>query len=105
MKSYYVIMSSLLYFVLMLPACGSGNSSANEFKNEGHSLFEQYCAACHGKTGDLGLNEAPNLKMSELSKEEIIQLVRTGKEMMPPYQKVLTDQQIKQVAIYAITLR
>ncbi|MEO0823183.1 MAG: cytochrome-c oxidase, cbb3-type subunit III [Pseudomonadota bacterium] len=85
----------------------SGQAEASE---EAAVLYEENCAACHGEAGE-GLAElgAPNLAdaiwLYGGSKEKIVETITHSRAgVMPGWTKRLSDQQIKQVAIYVHSL-
>jgi len=67
----------------------------------GKVVFTTNCASCHtladaGTTGTVG----PNLDEASPSADKVVERVTNGKGVMPPFQGVLTDQQIADVAAY-----
>ncbi|GAA4851263.1 SirB2 family protein [Algivirga pacifica] len=72
----------------------------------GKSVYVQTnCVACHGENGDKGAAGAKNLKVSELSNEEIENIIRKGKGLMSGYERTLTDKQIDALKVYVKSLR
>lgn len=61
------------------------------------------CVVCHGKKGDLGAENATNLRLSELEVEHRMMIIRNGSTLMPAYGMQLQDQDIKAVATYLDT--
>lgn len=68
----------------------------------GRSIFKNYCVACHGVDGKLGLNGAGDLTVSELTLDERIQIITNGKNTMVPFKAVLSETQIQTVAEYTL---
>lgn len=101
--------------ILVITACGSAEDQIS--KNEaaaqkqektmpdGMAIFRQYCVACHGADGKLGLNGAKDLSQSTLTLEQRITQVTNGKNMMAPYSGILSPEAIKAVAEYTQTLK
>lgn len=73
--------------------------------DEGAKVFKQYCVACHGLYGDMGVNGAFNLQTSKLSLEEKVAVITNGRNAMTPFKDVLSPEQIKAVAQYTLTLK
>ncbi|MDH5296894.1 MAG: cytochrome c [Nitrospirota bacterium] len=67
-------------------------------------LFMAKCAICHGEDGKLGIANSKDLSVSQLSKDEVIAMIRYGKTTMPP-QPALSDEQIESLAEYTLRLR
>ncbi|MCS6818896.1 MAG: SirB2 family protein [Chitinophagales bacterium] len=70
----------------------------------GKKVYSELCVACHGVEGDGMLAGAKNLKISTLSHEEVIHIIRNGKGNMAAY-KNLTAEQLEAVALYVESLR
>ena len=82
----------------------SAEMSKEELMKLGESVYMGHCAACHQPTG-LGLPPAfPALKGSVIATqgpiEDHIALVVKGKNMMPPFGKQLSLQEIAAVVTY-----
>ena len=60
---------------------GGGEASAGEFDPE--ALAQKSCIQCHGNTYE-GQGPNPSLVATELSEEEIQDILANGKGMMPP---------------------
>ncbi|MET4105591.1 cytochrome c [Hymenobacter sp. UYP22] len=73
----------------------------------GKVLYTQNCAVCHGADGRLGLNGARDLTKSNLNDAGRVYQVTHGSisKKMPAFQGKLTDEQIRQVVEYSLTLR
>ncbi len=86
---------------------GRGNSTNKADGNaaDGRSIFKKNCVACHGADGKLGLNGAKDLTISPLSREERISIITKGKNLMTPFEKLLSPGEIQAVAAYTITLK
>ena len=80
---------------------------------EASDLYKTKCQACHGTDGKgetaagkkLGGKDFHSPEVSKMSDAELIGVTKTGKEKMPPYDKKLTDDQIKQLITYIRTLK
>ena len=73
----------------------------------GKVLYTQNCAVCHGADGRLGLNGARDLTKSNLNDAGRVYQVTHGSisKKMPAFQGRLTEEQIRQVVEYSLTLR
>lgn len=72
---------------------------------KGKLIFKQYCVACHGADGKLGISGAKDLSISTLDLAERINQVTNGKGLMTPYKDILSEDQIKAVCEYVEELR
>ncbi|MFT7449594.1 MAG: mono/diheme cytochrome c family protein [Patescibacteria group bacterium] len=68
-------------------------------------LFKNYCAICHGTTGNLNVNGATDLTASILSLEERVAQVYHGRGLMTPFKGLLKDHEIMAVTKYIEELR
>lgn len=84
-----------------------GFSCVNETSNEnkGQLIFEQNCVTCHGLNGNLQVSGASDLTKSDLDKEQLIKVIKEGRNSMNPYKDLLTEPQIDAVANYVHELR
>lgn len=121
MKIRYLLISMVLSAGLL--ACGgdktNSTSSANpsakkevaeantdkkmdqkKSNRKGKIIYKQYCVACHGADGKLGVSGATDLSASTVDMAERINQITNGKGMMTPYKDVLSETQIKDVAEY-----
>ncbi|QTD41198.1 cytochrome c551 [Sporosarcina sp. Te-1] len=102
----------MLGAVLVLGACGGGNKTDNNQDATGtdngatssvdaEKIVNSNCTTCHG--GNLeGKGAAPALANigSELSQDEIHDIVANGQNGMPPFKGTLSDEEITAVAKY-----
>jgi len=63
-------------------------------------IFEDQCSNCHGMDGRGVLSGAKDLTESTLPIQEKIEIIKSGKNAMIPYEKKLSAQQIKYIAEY-----
>ena len=90
-------------------------SCANSNKNEGGSndsagvdgakIYKMNCTLCHGANGKLGANGSKDLTASPLGLEERIAIITNGKGAMASYKAILSEDEIKAVAKYTLTLK
>src|SRR5688572_10399004 len=71
----------------------------------GKSLYERKCSRCHGEDGTPEKRNVPNLKKSDITDAERIEIITNGEEKMPAFGKKLSTQEIQAVAAYAKSLK
>ncbi len=104
------VIPALAGILVALFACGGGTTSSSappgaDQGASGERIFAMHCVLCHGKDGTLGINDAKDLTVSTLSKEEMVAMVANGKGTMMPYKNVLTKGQIEAVVEHVRTLQ
>jgi mono/diheme cytochrome c family protein len=57
------------------------------------SLYTMHCAQCHGEDGKLGASGAKDLSVSKLTDPQIRQIIKSGKNAMPPMGALLETQE------------
>ncbi len=110
--SYHIYVSIAILAVLTV-ACDQNPTKTNastpvkpakiDLSLTGEELFIKHCKLCHGVKGNLQLNGAKDLKESTLTLEERINIITTGKNAMTPFEKVLSEEEIRKVAEYSQT--
>jgi mono/diheme cytochrome c family protein len=105
-------MDKLIFiFAFVFISCAddsTGHNSAAGAANvapDGPALFRKHCVVCHGADGTLGLNGAKDLTQSVLPMEERINIITNGKKLMTPFGTILTQDEIKAVSEYTLTLK
>lgn len=96
--------------IAVLTVCAGLQASPAAAANllRGQQLYQMHCAACHGIRGEGIISEAPKFQRGErLDKPDMLlmQSVRSGKNIMPPFFGLLKDQDILEVLLYIRTLR
>ncbi|MFM7496827.1 MAG: c-type cytochrome [Bacteroidota bacterium] len=87
--------------VVTEPMDSSGKTNANyDLVAHGKSVFLSQCALCHGEDGKKGLGGAKNLQETRLDKNQIMDLLLNGKNTMPSYRNVLSQQEMMAVVAY-----
>ena len=71
----------------------------------GNILYINYCSVCHGFDG--GVTEAGSaiLKISTLTLADRIKVITKGRNLMTPFEELLSEEKIKAVAEYLEVLR
>ncbi len=89
-----------------LAGAGDGGASETDFAalNDARDIYQTNCAMCHGYDGIPILPGAPNFASGERLDRpdtELIVSIRDGRETMPPWRAVLSEQE--QIAVLAYT--
>jgi cytochrome c553 len=71
----------------------------------GHDIFMNNCARCHGEDGKLGLMDSPDLSVSAMDLNTKIEIIKKGKGAMTGFEGLLTEEEIKEVATYTESLK
>ncbi|MEZ5043055.1 MAG: c-type cytochrome [Saprospiraceae bacterium] len=74
-------------------------------KIDAEKIFKTYCIACHGLYGDMGASGAANLQASKLTLEERVTVITKGRNMMAPFESLLSPEKIQAVAAYTTKLK
>lgn len=91
----------------MILACAGKEKTATSPDDvaAGEQIYKKYCILCHGADGKLGINGAKDITISPLTLEERVALINTGKNLMTPFEGILTPDQMKAVASYTMNLK
>lgn len=76
----------------------------------GEKIFNDDCVTCHGFDGKKKHSGAKDLSISVLNIDEIVKIIKSAQIIgnrlhSPRFPEVLTDDQIKEVGEYILTLR
>ena len=74
----------------------------------GQRVYNMHCAVCHGMNGVPVIQQAPSFAAKDRLMQPdamLIQTVKTGKTLMPPFMGILRDEEIQDAIHYARTLR
>jgi mono/diheme cytochrome c family protein len=99
------------FFVILavLASCGESGTDVNTSVPSalsGKELFVNNCAACHGMDGALGVSGASDLSKSKLNTEEIIKILKNGRNGMPAFESILKSKEnMDAVTTYTLELR
>lgn len=73
---------------------------------KGEQLYQIHCVRCHGSDGNKGASGAKQLKKSKFSKNQIIDIVKNGKDVMPSFKNTIKgDSSFIWLAEYVETLK
>jgi mono/diheme cytochrome c family protein len=103
-KVIYVLLYSLLAFVFSLCVEACSEESKTQGPVDAQALFIKRCATCHGSEGNLQMSGAKKLTLSQLSADEIKNQIIHGKAGMPPFESMLTVQEIDALTAYCMKL-
>lgn len=73
---------------------------------KGREIFMRECMACHGAAGEGKLPGLPNFKEGQAlfkTDSALIDIVRDGKGVMPSFNGLLSDEDIRNVVAYLRT--
>ena len=90
-------------------ACSSNNSSSSASPAganvaDGKKVYNKYCVLCHGDDGKKEMNGAKDITISGLTFEERVALIKGGRNLMTPFEGILTEEEMANVAAYSMTL-
>ncbi|TXT23763.1 MAG: cytochrome c class I [Gallionellaceae bacterium] len=91
-------------FAVVLAAQPAAAAGSN---NNGQQLYMLHCAGCHGISGISVVPDAKDFSRVELMAQpdqSLLNLIRSGRNMMPPYLGILSDQEIINVINHIRTL-
>lgn len=100
----------ILFFLIsgiLIAACGAANTEKKATKAQlakGKEVYTKYCELCHGPDGKLALNGAYDITVSPLTLEERVELIRNGRNLMTPFQGILSAEQMELAAYYSMSL-
>lgn len=101
------ILTVLLLSVFV--ACSSNSSSsstspASADVTAGKTVYNKYCVLCHGDDGKKEMNGAKDITISGLTFDERVALIKGGRNLMTPFEGILTAEEMANVAAYSMTL-
>ncbi len=76
--------------------------------DDGAALFKANCASCHGEDGvgntpvgkQLNVRNLRSAEVKKLSDAQLAAVIAKGKDKMPPFEKGLSKEQIKQLVAH-----
>ena len=98
-KAVLIAMVSLL--AILAVQAGAGDMQ------KGREVYDMHCVTCHGMNGyviDMTIPSFANGDRMFLMDQEMLQSVRNGKNMMPAFRGLLSDEEIRDVITYLRTL-
>jgi len=93
-------------FVLSLLLLVAAVAQAGD-PQRGRQIYIDHCSGCHGLTGSPTMNAVPAFSRGEgvmKPDHELLAFIKRGKNVMPAYEGVLTDTEIRDTLAYIRTL-
>ncbi len=106
MKAYFT--GAFFFGLIIYLGASGGCATAEQVQGDvanGKKLYGQYCVLCHGDNGKMQLNGAKDITVSELTFELRLTLIKDGKNLMTPFDGILSESEIQDVAAYSMTLK
>lgn len=72
---------------------------------KGKLIYTNTCVTCHGTDGKLGLSGAKDLSVSPLTAEQQKEQIKNGKNSMPAYGNMYSEEEIDALVLYVGTLK
>ncbi len=94
-----------LFLSILLLAISASVTAGDPFK--GREVYQQHCLSCHGADGrgtQLGVPDFTRGQGLLVGDLQLVETLRVGKNMMPAYQGMLSDQQLADAITYIRTL-
>ena len=73
--------------------------------SHGKALYSAQCIVCHGEDGKANLAGAKDLTLSEQTDQEVIDLIKSGKNAMPKMASIYNDDELNALVSYVKSLR
>jgi mono/diheme cytochrome c family protein len=71
----------------------------------GQALFNAQCIVCHGVDGKANLSGAKDLTLSTKPEQEMVEIIKTGKNTMPRMADIYNEAELNALAKYVKSLR
>lgn len=75
---------------------------------QGQRVYNTHCSVCHGMNGIPVIQQAPSFANKERLMQPdmvLLQSIKMGKTLMPPFMGILKDEEILSALLYARNLR
>jgi len=95
-----ILTISLFFCVVVTTSVNAGDV----FK--GREIFMRECMACHGSAGEGNMPGLPNFKEGKTlfkNDNELMEIIRDGRGIMPSFNGLITDEDIRDVTAYLRT--
>ena len=76
-----------------------------DISKHGKALFLSQCALCHGESGNMKLSGAKDLTLTKMKEQDIIDIITNGKNSMPKYGKNYSQEEIKAIVAFVVSLK
>jgi len=101
-------MKIAMLFVFVLGVCLLAvQPTAAADQRQGQQIYELHCEACHGVGGNAIEPGMPRFADGDslfLMDQDLLRRIREGKDTMPAYRGLLSDEEIRDVIAYLRTL-
>lgn len=100
MKVLAISSIGLLFGLMFMQPALAGDPFA------GSGIYAQYCVSCHGGDGSGEVAGTPSFRGGRIltkSQMDLLSTVKSGKDLMPAFQGILTEDQIDDVVAYIRT--
>ena len=87
-----------------LPAVDREEPEVEEGPRSGGAVFTATCGSCHGNLGQGGIGPSMDGLHDRLTDDEILDVIRNGRDRMPAWEGKLADEEIVAVAEFLRTL-
>lgn len=94
-----------MFLFLLLLVASTGSVLAGD-PMKGRSLYESRCSGCHGPNGLPQVAEVPNFRRGEglmKSDQQLVDFIKKGKGVMPGFNGILTDSEIRDILAHVRT--
>jgi cytochrome c6 len=92
--------------VMLYALLSTGLAHAGDMQS-GRETYELHCSICHGDNGvsvDMTIPSFANGDRLFQMDQDLLRSIREGKELMPAFRGLLSDQEIRDVIIYLRSL-
>ena len=95
------------FSLVVLTSCGGKTEKSKpEAQFSGEDLFLQRCATCHGLDGGLQASSSPDLRISSMTGEQILETIDQGGNGMPAFKTIIeSSKEKKKIVDHVLTLR
>lgn len=100
-----MVLRVLLFAAFFFHSCVSAEKSEENASIDPARLYTIHCASCHKPDGTGGVSGAKNLTSSQLSTDEIANVITQGQGDMMPFQDILNKNEIDSLSSFVFELR
>jgi len=96
------MMNKIILVIFMLLQISTLEAEENNV-SKGHEVFMQKCMGCHGESGNGQLPGQPNFNKGDAffkSDSALIDVIREGRGVMPSFDGLLSEEDIRNVVAY-----
>lgn len=96
-QTAYSVLTCVFFAALLAAASPEATAGPSQ---SGQQLYMVHCSGCHGAYGVSVVPDAKNFSRLELitqPDQNLLELIRSGRNMMPGYLGILSDQEIMSI--------